>query len=364
MTTIAILGGYGKAGKAIARHLARETDCRILIVGRNGQHAKEFADELNANQPTERAQALEVELHSEEALYKTFRQCDIALICMRTTGFVESVVRAAVGTKTALLDITLNPSEIQDVCDKWEREIHQQGCCFITDAGILPGMPSALVAYAATKLTNMKKAAVGEVMRVDAWSVEAIAGFLEDLQNISGGSAVYQKDDWQRPRGSGKRMMDFGSPFGVQKCYPYLITELKALPERFHLEELGMYSASFGHGVIDTLFMFIFLLKIGRGGRGVKSAARVLDWAFRKFGKPPYGFRMKLEAESSDGERLELILSHDDMYEATAIPVVACLLQWLDGSIKKPGVWMMGHVVEPVRLMADIERLGMSVEIR
>jgi len=364
MTTIAILGGYGKAGKAIARHIVKEADCRLLIVGRNGQRAGEFADELNANQSTERAQAIEVDLHSEEALYKTFRRCDIALVCMRTTGFVESVVRAAVGTKTSLLDITLNPDEIQDVCLKWEREILQQGCCVITDAGILPGMPSVLVAYATTKLENIKKAAVGEAMRVSEWSVPSIAEFLEDLQSMSGGTRIFRESAWQRPRGSGKRLMDFGSPFGIQKCYPYLLPEMKALPERFQLDELGMYSAGFGHGVIDTLFMFIYLLKIGRGGRGAKPAARVLDWAFRNFGKPPYGFRLKLEAESADGERLELILSHDDMYEVTAIPVVACLLQWLDGSIKKPGVYMMGHIVEPVRLMEDMKRLGMAVDIR
>jgi saccharopine dehydrogenase (NAD+, L-lysine-forming) len=107
--------------------------------------------------------------------------------------------------------------------------------------------------------------------------------------------------------------------------------------------------------------MMMFLLKVGCHGRGAKLGARALDWAFRRFGRPPFGLRLKLEAESANGQRLEVILSHQDGYEATAIPVVSCLLQWLDGSIRKPGVWVMGQLVEPARLLTDMARMGMQV---
>ncbi|MFH1011796.1 MAG: hypothetical protein V1784_11260 [bacterium] len=165
-------------------------------------------------------------------------------------------------------------------------------------------------------------------------------------------------------KGSGKRQMDFESPFGAQVCYPYQVPELTDMPERFGLEELGMYSAGFGHWVADTILVMILILKIGHRGRGAKLGARALGWALRRFCQPPFGLRLKLEAEATDGRKLEVILSHEDGYEATAIPVVSCLRQWLDGSLRKPGHWMMGHFAEPVRLIADMERMGMQVILK
>jgi saccharopine dehydrogenase (NAD+, L-lysine-forming) len=45
----------------------------------------------------------------------------------------------------------------------------------------------------------------------------------------------------------------------------------------------------------------------------------------------------------------------------TAIPVAACLLQYLDGTIRKPGLWFQALVVEPERFMNDMERMGLEV---
>jgi saccharopine dehydrogenase (NAD+, L-lysine-forming) len=39
------------------------------------------------------------------------------------------------------------------------------------------------------------------------------------------------------------------------------------------------------------------------------------------------------------------------------------MLQYLDGSIAKPGLWIMGHVVNPPRLMEDMKRMGVEVRI-
>ena len=55
-------------------------------------------------------------------------------------------------------------------------------------------------------------------------------------------------------------------------------------------------------------------------------------------------------------------ISHADGYELTAIPVAAALLQYLDGSARKPGLWMMGLLAEPLRLFQDMERMGVKVE--
>jgi saccharopine dehydrogenase (NAD+, L-lysine-forming) len=73
---------------------------------------------------------------------------------------------------------------------------------------------------------------------------------------------------------------------------------------------------------------------------------------------------LKLEATGqADGRpaRLEVSARHPDGYLFTAIPVVATALQVLDGSIRKPGLWMMGQLAEPARLMRDMQRMGVEV---
>jgi hypothetical protein len=38
------------------------------------------------------------------------------------------------------------------------------------------------------------------------------------------------------------------------------------------------------------------------------------------------------------------------------------VLQYLSGALRKPGVTLMGHAVEPERLIADMQRMGIAVE--
>ena len=54
-------------------------------------------------------------------------------------------------------------------------------------------------------------------------------------------------------------------------------------------------------------------------------------------------------------------IAHPDGYELTAIPVVAYLLQYLDGTARREGVHMMGHIAEPVRLFKDMGRMGAEI---
>ena len=87
-------------------------------------------------------------------------------------------------------------------------------------------------------------------------------------------------------------------------------------------------------------------------------------WGMQTFSRPPYLVLLKAEARGEKSERqvrVEITISHSDGYELTAIPVVACLLQYLDGSARRPGLWMMGHLVEPARLFKDMEQMGVQI---
>jgi saccharopine dehydrogenase (NAD+, L-lysine-forming) len=57
-----------------------------------------------------------------------------------------------------------------------------------------------------------------------------------------------------------------------------------------------------------------------------------------------------------------MTLSHPDGYFFTAVPVVACLKQIIEGNSKKTGLYTQGEIVEPVQFMEDIKRMGIELE--
>ena len=91
---------------------------------------------------------------------------------------------------------------------------------------------------------------------------------------------------------------------------------------------------------------------------------KLMWWGMSSLSKPP--FLVQLQGEVSgekEGKPVNAIvsISHADGYELTSIPVVACIMQYLDARKKKPGVWLMGEYSEPSRLFSDMETMGVRV---
>jgi hypothetical protein len=100
--------------------------------------------------------------------------------------------------------------------------------------------------------------------------------------------------------------------------------------------------------------------------RGLRPASNLLEWSLRNWSRPPYGTVLQLEAsgmQQGQPAGLRIRLAHDDGYVLTAVPVVACMLQYLDGQIGQPGLHFQAHLVEPTRLVHDMARMGIAVQI-
>ena len=153
MTTFLILGGYGYTGKLLAKHLLAGSQAKIILAGRNLEKAQAFADKLN----NERVSAVRVDAADGDSLRAALQNVDMVLVAAPTTQHAETVIRAALDKKVDYLDVQYSSRKLT-ILNKLASEIEEAGLCFVTEAGYHPGLPSAMVRYAAMQMDSIESA--------------------------------------------------------------------------------------------------------------------------------------------------------------------------------------------------------------
>jgi hypothetical protein len=367
--TILILGGYGLAGQAIARLLYQWTDTRLILAGRHGYKAVECAAELNAQYPDIRASGIQVDASHTAALRKELDGVDLLVVASSTARYAREVARAAFEAGVDYLDIQYSTEKLQ-VLGALAEEIHTAGRCFITDGGFHPGLPAALVRYAAGHCDRLERAVVGCALRID-WSAIRVGDstteeFVAEMRDYQ--SLLYRGKQWRKASYWRRRdflRLDFGEPLGRMTTVPMMLEEMRVLPEMVPgLQETGFYISGL-NWFVDYLVFPLGLITVRVFPRSLRPVARMLFWGLRTFSHPPYGIVLQLEA---DGEKegmpwfQRMRLSHTDGYFLTAAPTVACIRQYLEGSARSPGLHFMAHIVDPSRLMTDLGAMGVDIQ--
>lgn len=358
-----ILGGYGGAGLNIAKLLLQETSLNLILAGRDISKANSTAQHLNGMFGGNRVQGMEVDAADTDALREAFQYCDTVVVCVPITAskIGGGVVQAAFDAGINYVDINLDDHK-QQLLQDLSTQIRDSGSYFLTEAGFMPGLPSMMAFLAAERL---------EVVR----SLQF--GMLEKENNGGYGSAIdllyyaaeppyiYKNEVWQKVSPTASRKFDFGLGFEKIKCYPMDLYELKCLPVELGVGEIGFFAAGM-NPVTDLVLFFWVASGLYKFKWGLRLGAKLGIWSVNKFTKPPYTTKMLLEARgkiNNHEEAIEIIISHKNGYQATAIPAVAGILQLLDGTISEPGVIISGHRVKLSRYIKDLRRLGMKVEI-
>ncbi len=366
MTRFLILGGYGYTGKLLARHLLERSEAEIILAGRNLEKARLHACTLNAETPGERVSAVFADASDKGSLLEAMKHADMIVVAAPTTRHTKTVISAVLEANVDYLDVQLDARKIE-VLRTYTSRIKEAGRCFITEAGFHPGLPSAMVRYAAARLDRIDSAIVAGYLNMghSLPFTDAVDELMEVFKDYQ--AQVYRHGAWTKPgmNDFDVRTVDFGRDIGKRKCYSMFFEELRGLPEMYpSLRDTGFYMSQ-THWLLDWIItpIVFFGLKLAPR-RGVRPLGRLMWWGMQTLPKPPYRVVLKVEARGEkDGtpRMVDATVEHADGYELTAIPVVAFLLQYIDGSARPHGVSMMGHAADPVRLFADMEKMGVRV---
>ena len=367
--TLLILGGYGETGRRLAHLLLAKTDVCLALGGRNLARAESLAAQLNVDFKGNRARGTRVDAAQPACLARAFDGVDFVIVASSTTEHTRQVAFAALAAGIDYLDVQFSMEKLR-VLQSLRSEIESSKRCFITEAGFHPGLPAALVRYVSQCFDQLHVAEVASVIKID-WRTVSLSPstaeeFVKEIMEYE--SLFYKSGTWTKARWAGimdYRTFDFGGVFGEQYAVPMMLEEMRAIPELIpSIREAGFYIGGF-NWFVDWLVLPLAMLALRISPNGaIKPMSRLMDWGLKAFSRPPYGVILKVQARGEKNGRdtkVNIWLNHHDGYMFTAIPVVACMLQYLEGPIRKPGLWMMGHLVNPDRLVLDMQRMGIKM---
>ena len=153
MSRILILGGTGLTGRRIARRLLESSDAEITIAARHVDAGNALAEELNREHPGRRAAAVHADAADARSLRSAFRNHSLVVVAAPTTPQADLVIRAALEEEVDYLDVQLGAGKLS-LLRSLATSIQESGRCFITEAGFHPGLPAAMVRWAAASLVH------------------------------------------------------------------------------------------------------------------------------------------------------------------------------------------------------------------
>ncbi len=367
--TFLILGGYGNAGRLIAELLLSETDLKIVLAGRSQEKANKYASMLNDKFPGSRVSAIKLDAANSASLTHAFRQVDFVVVASSTIDYVQNIATAAIEAKIDYLDTQLSTITKSNALQSLRNRMEQTGCCFITDGGFHPGVPGALVRYADSFFDQVDEAIVASLIKVNwaalSFSESTALEMVEEFKNYR--PVAFQNGQWKPDGWKDYKTFDFGPLFGKKYCVPMMMEEMRELPEKItSLKQTGFFVVGF-NWLTDYFIIPLMMtaLKIAPTA-AIKPSAKLFAWSLKKFSKPPFRTILLLEAsgmKNKHTKKMRITLSHEDGYFLTAVPVVACLLQYLSQSHRKSGLWFQANFVEPNKFFEDIKRLGINFNI-
>lgn len=355
-----ILGGYGGTGRALAWGLLEHTGLNLTIAGRNLEHARDFCQQLRQNYPQREILPAQVDARDIEGMKEAFRHIDLVVVTGTVPEYIDRVVQASLESETDCMDI-LFQSGVAGRLHAWDEPMRKAGRRCITQAGFHPGMVAPLIRYAARHFDRYQRAEVYLAMNAAFEKPESAYEIIREAgQNQS---LLLEGGVWRKATFKDARKMSFAGALGSRSCYPLRMVEVESLTE-LGLTDIGVYSAGFNWFTDNVVFTLAYLLQALKPGLGVPLCGRLMHWGVKLFYNGIPEVEMKLVAHglrSGAQKQCEISLYSGDPYALTAQSVIACLNQYLDGTISRPGLHLMGLAIDPARAFSDLSDMDVSI---
>jgi hypothetical protein len=329
----------------------------IVIAGRTPGRAETLASQVG-----ECASSCFADTELLSSLVPAIKNSSLVIVTAPCYGGVNNVVRACLATGVDYIDILPRQEILAELSDH-SGEIQKAGRLFVTHGGVGSGLSSALVRAIQSAHPNC------DSFRLGVWV--SLKGALRpeeafDFVDVAAQSAatVYRNGKWEDvSRIRQRRLIDYGSGFGARTSMPFDLTEFHGLGEALGLRELSAYAAT-PNWRLDVLFRALvkaaYRIKPGLGRRIFANTLL----GFARFAAPATGACLNAEAWAADSEERHVVrISHADVLDWTASVLYSFVRQYVAGIFNTvQGVRMMGHIIDPLQVMADTRRCGMEYE--
>ncbi|MEO9804835.1 MAG: saccharopine dehydrogenase NADP-binding domain-containing protein [Reichenbachiella sp.] len=364
MKKLLIMGGYGNVGKLLASYLLQHVPhFQITIAGRNLTKAKETAEILMNQYPGNAIYYCRADAANKAMLLEVLSKIDMVVVASSSVRHISHVAEAALETNTDYFDTQLSSPKKIETLRKYRAGIQDKQLIFITDGGFHPGVPGAMIHWAKQKLGTLTHARVYAALKMD-WSAynytyATIKEMLEEFKSFD--PPWLENAQWKKTSWTNIPKWNFGEPYGELPCTPMLMEEIRSAPSQIkELHDTGFFISGF-NPIMDN-----FLIPILWVGIHILPPflywplGRLFEWGI-KLGKPPFGVKLVADCKGEKGS-MQISAFHHDGYEITVIAIVACLKQYLSGSIST-GLHLQAWAVEPDHFFDDMIHLGIEVSV-
>ena len=367
MARVVILGGYGETGWRIARLLAARGHGPVVVAGRDLAKAEGLAEALSRSVRLARVEPLEVDATDRAALTSALAGAALLVNATTSAAPIGSVVGAALDAGVDVVDLQLVPRGAETL-RRMSPEVAAANRCIVAQAGFHPGVPAALARWAGALMDEVDEVWSAGLLRAPAGIPYTPA--VDDLVELFRGYRAHVLEDgvprpvsFWRPEAYPRVDLAFG--FGRCATTVWDLDEVLRLGEALPgLRRAGFSIAGFDP-VTDLVVSFVLMAALPFSGRrGVARLGRLLCWSTRTFARPPFGCVVQADVAGRRHDEptlLRVALFHEDGYELTAIPTVSMIEQLLEGPVRRPGVHLMGLLIDPERLLTDVEEMGVCV---
>lgn len=354
ITTIGILGGYGRVGLETCRNCLAIPDCRILVGGRDAAKLAAGVDSLGPN-----AAGMQVDIADESALQAFCGQCDLLINTAGPAAKIgDRAARAALKRGIDYIDASGTEGLHADMSQHLA-ELYAKNRTFIIAAGIFPGLSGVFPAHIVdTHFDDVELLEICFASEGDTLSFNAAYDVVSSLHDgYAHGMCQYEKGR-VTARGVTPRRLELPDPIGSVHAYPSLSQELILLAKDRNITVAKAYLA-----ILDNALGAMFRIRSERlfetEDQRVQAARMLMDATEQDLHNRRRCTMYHLSVQgTTSGEAVEVTSTlefHADDATLTGITVAETARLLLAGACRKSGRFYLWEALPPTRLM---EALG------